>query len=177
MVQGIALARLHEPEHAQFIFQRAIEIAHTGGSLHRAGLAALTMIEEIDTLPRDVQSLAYEQAREWLASSQNPDIKPRLKAARKKIAAQHSEPQPVDVLFNQSYDLRVAVSKYEHDLIAQTLAKVGGKISHAAKLLNIGYQTLAHMIERKYPDLLTHRTPIRRRPTRKERQKRKSGNV
>ena len=57
--QGIALARLHEPERAQFIFQQAIEIAHQAGSLNRAGLAALTMIEEIDTLPREVQSVAY----------------------------------------------------------------------------------------------------------------------
>lgn len=171
MVQGIALARLHEPEHAQFIFQRAIEIAHTAGSLHRAGLAALTMIEEIDTLPREVQSAAYEQAREWLASSENPDIRPRLRAARKKIAARQSEPQPVDLLFNQSYDLRAEVSKFEHDLIARTLARVNGKISHAAKLLNIGYQTLAHMIEHKYPDLLNQRTPVRRRSRRTRKRK------
>jgi len=66
--QGIALARLHEPARAQFIFQRAIEIAHHAGSLNRAGLAALTMIEEVDTLPPQVQSVAYAQAREWLAS-------------------------------------------------------------------------------------------------------------
>jgi len=163
--QGIALARLHEPEHAQFIFQRAIEIAHQAGSLNRAGLAALTMIEEIDSLQREVQSIAYEQAREWLASSESPDIKPRLKAARKKIAARHSEPVDArEVLFNQSYDLRAEVLKFEHDLIARTLARVNGKVSHAAKLLNIGYQTLAHMIEHKYPDLLKQRTPVRRRP-------------
>ena len=163
--QGIALARLHEPEHAQFIFQRALEIAHQAGSLNRAGLAALTMIEEIDTLPREVQSVAFEQAREWLASSESPDIKPRLKAARKKIAARRSEPVDArEVLFNQSYDLRAEVLKFEHDLIARTLARVNGKVSHAAKLLNIGYQTLAHMIKHKYPDLLKQRTPVRRRP-------------
>ena len=75
--QGIALARMRKLEHAQFIFQRAIEIAHNAGSLNRAGLAALAMIEEIDTLPREVQLVAYAQAREWLASSESPDIKPR----------------------------------------------------------------------------------------------------
>ena len=32
--------------------------------------------------PGDVQSVAYAQAREWLASSESPDIKPRLKAVR-----------------------------------------------------------------------------------------------
>lgn len=103
--QGIALARLHEPQRARFIFQQAIEIAHQAGSLNRAGLAALTMIEEIDTLPPEVQSVAFEQAREWLASSQSPDIKPRLKAARKRLAAQRgSDSKNVNVsqvLFNK----------------------------------------------------------------------------
>jgi len=78
--QGIALTRLHQTQRARFIFQQAIEIAHQAGSLNRAGLAALTMIEEIDTLPHEVQSVAYAQAREWLASSDSPDIKPRLRA-------------------------------------------------------------------------------------------------
>jgi hypothetical protein len=72
--QGIVLARMREAVRAQFIFQEAIEIAHQAGSLNRAGLASLTMIEEIDTLPREVQSVAYAQAREWLASSVSPDI-------------------------------------------------------------------------------------------------------
>jgi tetratricopeptide (TPR) repeat protein len=165
--QGIALARLHETERAQFIFQQAIEIAHQAGSLNRAGLAALTMIEEIDTLPREVQSVAYEQAREWLASSDSPDIKPRLKAAAKKIDGARSMTKAADVhevLFNKRYDLEAEVLKFERGLISQTLAKVNGKVTHAAKLLGIGYQTLAYIIETKHPDLLKKRTPVRRRP-------------
>ena len=101
--QGIALARMREPARAQFIFQQAIEIAHEVGALNRAGLAALTMIEEIDTLPREVQSVAYEQAREWLASSESPDIKPRLKAVAKKINGARRKIRATDVsevLFN-----------------------------------------------------------------------------
>jgi len=42
---------MREPARAQFIFQRAIEVAHQVGALNRSGLAALTMIEEIDILP------------------------------------------------------------------------------------------------------------------------------
>lgn len=113
------MARLKEPQRAQFIFQQAIAIAHHAGSINRAGLAALTMIEEIDTLPRDVQSVAFEQAQELLASSESPDINPRLKRARKKIAQRQSEPQSVDVrevLFNKTYDLRAEVLQFEHDL-------------------------------------------------------------
>ena len=165
--QGIALARMHEPERAQFIFQRAIEIAHHAGSLNRAGVAALTMIEEIDTLPREVQSVAYAQAREWLASSDSPDIKPRLRAVAKKIDGARSmakTPNAHEVLFNKRLDLAEEVLKYERSLISQALVKVNGKVTQAAELLGVGYQTLAHMIERKHPDLLKKRTPVRRRP-------------
>src|ERR1051325_494147 len=109
--------------------------------------------------------MGEEQGREGLASAQSPDIKPRLKAARKKIAEQRqSKPKAAavhEVLFNKSCDLRAEVLQYEHDLISRTLKKVNGKVSHAAKLLNIGYQTLAHMIEHKHPDLLKKQPPER----------------
>jgi len=163
--QGIALARLHQTERAQLIFQRAIEIAHQAGSLNRAGLAALTMIEEIGTLPREVQVVAYAQTREWLASSESPDIKPRLKAVAKKIEGARSKLKADvrEVLFNKRYDLRAEVLKFERGLISETLARVNGKVTHAAKLLGVGYQTLAYIIETKHPDLLKERTPVRRR--------------
>jgi len=166
--QGIALARMREPARAQFIFQQAIEIAHHAGSLNRAGLAALTMIEEIDTLPREVQSVAFEQAKEWLVNSESPDVKPRLRAAGKKIDGKGKGRVSVadmsDVLFNRSYNLEAEVLKFERGLISQALAKVNGKVTHAAELLGIGYQKLAYIIETKHPDLLKNRTPVHRRP-------------
>ena len=170
--QGIALARLHEAEHAQFIFQNAIEIAHQAGALNRAGLAALTMLEEIDMLPPDVQSVAYENAKEWLASSESPDIKPRLKAAGKKIDGKRRSKPAIaeirEVLFNKRYDLEDEVLKFERGLISQTLARVNGKVTHAAELLGVGYQKLAYIIETKHPDLLKKRTPVRRRPRKRK---------
>jgi tetratricopeptide (TPR) repeat protein len=170
IIQGIALARMHEAARAQFIFQKAIEIAHNAGSLNRAGLAALTMIEEIDTLPRELRSVAFGQAKEWLANSDSADIKPRLNAARKKLGRQlKSEPSVdvLEVLFNKRYDLKAEVLRFEHELISQTLTKVNGKVTDAAELLGIGYQTLAFIIETKHPDLLKKRTPVRRRPRKK----------
>jgi len=165
--QGIALARLRETEHAQYIFQKAIEIAHEAGSLTSAGMAALTMIEEIDTLSPEVQSVAYTQAREWLADRQSPDTKPRLRAVRKKIGGELlRKPKDVDareVLFNQTCDLEDEVLQYERDLIRRTLAKVNGQVTDAAKMLNVGRQRLAQRIETKHPDLLKERTPVRRR--------------
>lgn len=156
--QGIALARLHEAERAQFVLQRAIEIGHQAGALNRAGLAALTMIEEIDTLPREIQSVAYEQAREWLADSESPDVQPRLKAAGKKINGERGgKKKSTDVskvLFNQRVYLPDEVLKFERGLISETLTKVNGRVTHAAELLGVGYQRLAYIIETRHPDLL-----------------------
>lgn len=169
ITQGIAVARVHEDDRARFIFQRAIEIAHQAGSLSVAGLAALTMLEELDSLSGEVQSVAYAQAREWLAHRQSPDTKPRLKAVRKKIGDEllRSKSKNADVreiLFNKRCDLEDEVLKFERKLISETLAKVNGQVTDAAELLNVGYQRLAHRIETKHPDLLKKRTPVRRRP-------------
>ena len=58
------------PGRAQFICQRAIEVAHEARSLNWAGLAALTMIEEITTLPHEgiVRLTAEEVIRRFPAA-------------------------------------------------------------------------------------------------------------
>jgi tetratricopeptide (TPR) repeat protein len=165
--QGIALARMREAARAQFVFRKAIEVAHNAGSLSRAGLAALTMIEEIPSFPRELHLVAFGKAKEWLADTYSPDIRRRLKAAGKKLGPQVKSEESIDmlnVLFNKRCNLRVEVLQYEHELVSGALAQVNGKITEAAELLGIGYQTLAFIIETKHPDLLNKRTPVRRRP-------------
>ena len=71
ITHGIALARLGRKEQAQFTFQNAIELAHETHALNKAGIAALTLIEEIDDLEPDVLAVAYERASEWLATCYN----------------------------------------------------------------------------------------------------------
>lgn len=63
ITQGIALARSRKTERAQFIFQSAIEVAHKVDALNKAGLAALTMIEEVSDLSPATLHAAYQQAR------------------------------------------------------------------------------------------------------------------
>ncbi len=87
ITQGIALARLHRYERAQVIFQQAIKAAHQVNALNIAGLAALTLIEEIEELPPTTLQAAYQQARDWLSTSQSPEIKLRLGDAAGKFAA------------------------------------------------------------------------------------------
>lgn len=86
--QGIALARLGKTERAQLTIQRAIEVAHQAGSLNQAGIAALTLIEEINDLSGEILSSAYEQAGEWLTETQSNALLLRFKRAPSSTAGQ-----------------------------------------------------------------------------------------
>ena len=72
-----------------------------------------------------------------------------------------------DLLLNKTIRLPDEVLKYEGDLISTALAKANRRVTYAAKLLGIRYQTLASIIESRHPELLKHRTPVYRRPREK----------
>ena len=161
---GIVLARLRNTDQAQFNFQRAIELAHNAGALSTAGIAALTMIEEIDDLSVETLSHAYEQAGEWLSTCQSHDLWFRFKVAGKKVVrGLRSESEDAGNLFNEPCNMETKVLEFERRLISQALATANGRITHAAKWLNIGRQKLAYIIQTKHPDLLNERTPVHRR--------------
>jgi hypothetical protein len=61
--RGIALARLGRTESAKYNLQRAIEVAEQVRTLNLAGIATLTLIEEIDDLSPQTLALAYERDR------------------------------------------------------------------------------------------------------------------
>ncbi len=169
--QGIALARLGRTQRAQFVLQKAIEIAHHAGALNIAGIAVLTLIEEIDHLALDVLLAAYDNASEWLADCQSVGLSKRLnRAARKVIARLRSEekPEKAEALFNRGCSLPKEILKFEHGLIKNTLAQVNGSVTHAAKLLGVSYQRLAYTIESRHKDLLKERMPVRHRGKKRE---------
>jgi hypothetical protein len=56
-------------------------------------------------------------------------------------------------------------------LISQALATANGRVTHAAKWLDIGRQKLAYIIDNRHPDLLKERTPVHRRSKKNTRQK------
>jgi tetratricopeptide (TPR) repeat protein len=170
---GIVLALLHKTDQSQFTFQRAIELAHDAGVLSTAGIAALTMIEELDDLSPETLSHAYEQAGEWLSTCQSQDLWHRFKVAGKKVMrGLRGETQDAGgSLFNQPCEMSKAVLQFERRLISQALAAANGRISYAAKWLTIGRQKLAYIIETRHPDLLPERTPVYRRPRSKRTRK------
>lgn len=168
ITHGIALARLRKTVRAQFTLQKAIEVAHQAGALNRAGIAALTLIEEIDDLSPEILSGAYEQAGEWLSTSQSQDIWLRFKAAGKKLAlklrAEGKGEGATEVLFNKPGNFSQDLLNVEREMIRKALAQVNGGVTHAASLLGMSYQRLAYLIESRHRDLLKERTPVRRRP-------------
>jgi tetratricopeptide (TPR) repeat protein len=167
ITQGVALARLGQTERAQYVFRDAIQMACQVNALNVAGLAALVMIEEIDNLSPSMLQAAYRQAREWLANSQSPDIKLRLADAADRIVAgvytELSTDEATDILLSEAGGLREKLRRYEEVVIKRALAQVNGSVTHAASLLEMNYQSLAYIIERRHPHLLKDRTPVRRR--------------
>jgi tetratricopeptide (TPR) repeat protein len=56
------------------------------------------------------------------------------------------------------------IQSFEHDAIKLALEHTQGSVTHAARSLGISYQALTYMLETRHEDLLTERTPARRRP-------------
>lgn len=170
ITHGIVLARLGKKEQARFTFQDAVEVAHEVGALSKAGLAALALMEELDDLQPEVLATAYEQANEWLADCYSQNLLLRFKAVGVKLARElKRERKPdTDLLFNKTLCLPEEKRKREREVIREALAKRGGLITKAAEDLGIRYQSLAYIIEDRYPDLLQQRSPIHRRKRRKK---------
>lgn len=167
ITQGIALARWGKNQRAHFIFQRAIEVALRVDALNIAGLAALTLIEEVDQLSPATLQAAYQQAREWLKGSQNQEVLLRLNDAAGKLATslrgELSDEEATEILLSKGFDFHGKVLEYERSMIKQALAQANGRITHAASLLRLSYQGLAYIIESRHSDLLKQRSPVRRR--------------
>jgi transcriptional regulator with GAF, ATPase, and Fis domain len=167
ITHGIALARLKQTERAQFTFQKAIEVAHQVGALNKAGLAALTLIEELGEVAPDILYPAFDRASEWLAKSQGEDLLLRLNAAARKVftimRGELKAEEATEAVFNKPCNLQSEVLKFEGSLIRQALAQANGSVTRAAKLLSLSYQGLAYVIGSRHKELLKVRSPIRRR--------------
>jgi DNA-binding NtrC family response regulator len=130
------------------------------------------LIEEVDELSPATLQAAYQQAREWLSSSQSQEIKLRLGDAAGKVTAsvsvELSTEEATEILLTKPCDLQERILKYEGALIKEALAQANGRVTHAASLLGMSYQALCYIIEARHKNLLKERSPVRRRRPRKE---------
>lgn len=78
---GAALARLGCHQQARMTLQRATEVADQAGNVEASGLAALTIIEELNEyLTQDDLRITYGRADRLLANSQYPEVLIRLRS-------------------------------------------------------------------------------------------------
>ncbi len=82
---GITLARLGETEKAEVDLERAMIVGVQLGTLDKAGLAALTMIEELEGLSAEALITNYERASTWLADFPSLELVQRVNDAARKV--------------------------------------------------------------------------------------------
>jgi two-component system chemotaxis response regulator CheY len=161
---GIALARAGKHRVARLTLQRAVEVARNAGDTEAAGLAALTVIEELgEHLPADDLSATYDRAAELLARSGNQEHKDRLLAASRRVLFL-SATLPTPPTW-KSFNFYEAVRRYEARIIERALKEARGVVSRAAELLGIGRQSLDSMLKEKgrHKELAKLRTPVEHR--------------
>jgi tetratricopeptide (TPR) repeat protein len=173
ITHGTSLARLGRAVPAQTTLARAAEVAERAGDLEDAGLAFVTMIEELfDHLSHEEVIRIYRQADELLADSQHLGNLRRLRRAASRLltgslnvsesgpATQTRKPAGRTVPW-ANFSLKEELHRLEEHYIGLALRDAGGKVSHAARLL--GYEdhgSLNSLLKKKHRKLLAARMPV-----------------
>jgi tetratricopeptide (TPR) repeat protein len=167
---GIALARLGRFQLAKTTFDKAVEIAQNAGNPDHGGIAAVTVIEELTNyLSMEALQRYYYTAESLLFNSQNKNIKSRLgECARRVLAAElaggrGSVEGAGGVAIEPGFSLDAEVLRYEGSLIRKALEDSGGSVTRAARLLGVTHQGLAFILNGRHSDLLSIRTPVKKR--------------
>lgn len=166
---GKALARLDQTEVAKSSLDQAIEIAQNAGNPDRGGIAAVTAIEELSSyLSVDTLQDYYRTAEALLSNSQNLSIRTRLGECARRVLAvaldnANEEAGTESVTMTPGFSLDSEVLRYEGNLIRRALEESGGSVTRAARMLGVTHQGLAFILNGRHSDLLSIRTPVKRR--------------
>ncbi len=184
---GRALAKLGKPQLAHARFNEALTTAQRAGDPESAGVAVLSIGEELNDLPYGELCSYYRIAESLLAASQYPETKVRLGEWARQLMAVQTLPQPKiegpvtpqsngngsagehaeakSAFANSGPEgsLDELVLNYEGDLIRRALESSGGSVTRAARLLGITHQGLAFIVNGRHRNLLSVRTPVKPR--------------
>jgi transcriptional regulator with GAF, ATPase, and Fis domain len=169
---GKALARLKQAPIARAALDQAVEIAQNAGNPDRGGIAAITAIEELsDYLSADALQTYYRTAESLLSNSQNLSIRTRLGECARRVlsVALSNTDSTVDqaaaatTSMPEGFSLDAEVLRYEGNLIRRALKESGGSVTRAARMLGVTHQGLAFILNGRHSDLLSIRTPVKRR--------------
>jgi len=157
---GVALARLLHPEQARSTLGQSIDIAQQAGDLQSAGLAALTIIEQLsEHLSNDELCITVQRAETLLEETLDmPTLKRLSTSACRALSRVHMFPTRPDW---SRFSLKEAMHRYEAHFIQLALKDSGGKVTSAAGLLGLsGHQPLQFILNNRHKDLLSDRTPV-----------------
>jgi tetratricopeptide (TPR) repeat protein len=159
-VQAIVEARLGHYYLSLPTFRRAIKIAEQAGAQESAGLAALSLIEELGAshLSDEVIYKTYCHADDLLRQTQDAETIARLRACARTVILLIA-----DVGMGARFSLSEALRSYEARFIRRALIEAEGIVTTAAKRLGISYQKLQYLLETRHEDLAPVRKPVKKR--------------
>jgi tetratricopeptide (TPR) repeat protein len=164
---GKALARLNRMPVARTTLDQAIEIAQNAGHPESGGVAAVTVIEELSSqLSTSALQDYYRTAEALLAYTQDTSLGRRLgECARRVLAAEFASVrvEAEGASMAPGFSLDAEVLRYEGSLIRKALQESGGSVTRAARLLGVTHQGLAFILNGRHSDLLSIRTPVKKR--------------
>ncbi len=182
ITHGTALARVKSSDAALATLKRGMIVAEQAGDPDSGGIAALTIIEELQPfVPHPELREYYLHAESMLARSQHTTVRTRLGECARKILTSERPPEAVSpskalasaqstaaskaagVQTAGGVSLEELVLNFEGDLIRQALETSGGSVTRAARLLGITHQGLAFILNGRHKSLLSIRTPVKPR--------------
>lgn len=154
---------------AKLALERAASLAEQAHDFQTAGMALLTLIEELHAhlLAGELRSIYYS-ADKLLSGSQDISMLARLRrCARRVLDAGLPGTNRVDEP-QASHDwkgcsLEEEVLSYERKLIRLALDTTEGKVTQAAELLGVTHQSLSFILSTRHKELLEARRPPRPR--------------
>lgn len=155
--KAIIQARLGENEQALETFMQAIKLGEDSGAVFNAGLAAVSMMEEL-TLSDRATCRAYRIADDYLSNTHDEEVMTRLRDCAHRAVKQLGGPQ-----LGKNFSLPVALRTLEAKFIEEALTRTEGRITRAASLLGLTHQALHGIIKTRHTQLLSMRTPVQRR--------------
>jgi CheY-like chemotaxis protein/tetratricopeptide (TPR) repeat protein len=187
---GKALARLGRCRQAQAAFERAAEVSERAGDFERAGLAMLSMVEELgDRLMFGKLCRVYIEADRLLSKSQETQVLKRLNSCAgwivrtlagcpslasfpiyrrsREAGAAFAESGTEDEMQGwkeEAWDefcLKEEVRRYEARVIERALKESDGVVSRASQLLGFRHHnSLIALLNTRHKNLLHARSPI-----------------
>jgi CheY-like chemotaxis protein len=158
-IQGVALARTGQHEKSVNVLRRALAVAQYSGASSNAGHAALALLEEHGGAGRlseyDLYQ-AYRLADELLRDTQDAEDIARLRACARVVTRRLAGGAQ---LGEKDFSLRKAVLAYEARFIEHALRATQGRVTRAAAMLGIGYQSLVEILKGRHRKLQRWRTP------------------